>query len=828
MLAEIRGQRPAVPGFGWTMWLLVTVVFAASEVWVVHFEFRREAQTISLSEIPLLLGLIFLAPREVMAAQLIGAAPILLFHRRQVLLKLVFNLAQLALSVGVAAAVYHATLGADVLGPPGWLSAVLGTTTGSVVGVVSVAAAISLSEGRLTLSKWLPVMSFSLGGTFANTCLALVVAVLVTHDSRAAALMLVPAAAVYLAYRAYTRERQKTERIEFLYNSGRTLAGSGANESGIVTLLREALTMFRAEMAQVTLTVGAAGSVEARTTVRGDDVSEEDRPVESAGSRGLLERVMAMDRGLIIAHGGRDEQERALLADRDLRDAMLTSLKSDNRVIGTILIGNRLGAATTFAVDDVALLDTLATQVGAAVENARLERVLHHQAFHDSLTNLGNRGLFARRLQEALDRPDPHVAVLMIDIDDFKAVNDRLGHPAGDQLLVRVAKRLAQTVRGADTASRLGGDEFAVLAEDIAEPDDAIAAAQRMLGAFDQPYEVAGHELRVRASVGVATNLDFPTDGSSLLMQADVAMYRAKRTRTVSGGYCLFESSMQEEVAEHHALREDLQLALERGELTNFYQPLVELETGRVIGTEALVRWNHRHRGLVVPAYFIRVAEESGLILELGRWVLREACRQLREWHREFPSGAPLKVSVNLSAVQLRQPGFVDDVVRILQETDLDPRHLTLEITESTFMEDSRTAIARLRELRGLGVRLELDDFGTGYSSLSILRDLPLDGLKIDKSFVDSIRDVADRPAFLQAIVRLAQALDLDMIGEGIEQQVQADALFAMGCRRGQGYLFFRPQPAEVVTDFLRQQADRDSAEGGSVVQMPLRRHSDR
>ena len=376
-------------------------------------------------------------------------------------------------------------------------------------------------------------------------------------------------------------------------------------------------------------------------------------------------------------------------------------------------------------------------------------------------------------------------------------------------------------------ASRLGGDEFALLLEEITEVDDATAAAQRVLDAFSRPYQVMGQELRVKASIGVATNLDFPTDGASLLMQADVAMFYGKRSPSAGGGYSLFEPSMQEELTERHALRQDLQLALERGELANHYQPLISLPTGRVTGTEALVRWNHKQRGLVSPAYFIRVAEESGLIVDLGRWVLREACRQLREWHRQFPDGPPLSMSVNLSAMQLREPGFVDDVVRILQEVDLDPRHLTLEITESTFMEDARTAIARLRELRGLGIRLELDDFGTGYSSLSILRDLPLDGLKIDKSFVDTIRDPADRPVFLQAIVRMAEALELDMVAEGIEQQVQADALTAMGCQGGQGYLFCRPQPAEAITGFLQEESRRLAEETSAVLPMPARRRSD-
>jgi EAL domain-containing protein (putative c-di-GMP-specific phosphodiesterase class I) len=302
-------------------------------------------------------------------------------------------------------------------------------------------------------------------------------------------------------------------------------------------------------------------------------------------------------------------------------------------------------------------------------------------------------------------------------------------------------------------------------------------------------------------------------------------MYQAKGG--ADGGFRVFEPSMQDEVAERHAIREDLRLALVRGEMVNYYQPLVALEGRAVFGAEALVRWRHPERGLVAPGYFIRLAEDSGLIIPLGRWVLREACRQLREWQREFPNAAPLSVSVNLSAVQLRQPGFVDDVVAILQETGLEARCLTLEVTESTFMDDTRAAIARLRELRGLGVRLELDDFGMGFSSLSILRDLPLDGLKIDKSFVDGIRSATDRPAFLQAIVRLADALQLEMVGEGVEHQHQADALRAMGCRRGQGYLFSRPLPAAEMGAYLRQSTAWAQGRDRGVLALPARRRSD-
>ncbi|MEA2682962.1 MAG: hypothetical protein QOK05_1290 [Chloroflexota bacterium] len=802
----------------------LTLAFAAAEVWVVHVQFRRETHTISLSEIPVTVGLFFLSPPLLLAAQFVGAGSALVLHRRQGLLKLAFNLLQLTLCTAVAALVFHAGITkGDPLGPRNWLVAVVATTTSSVLGALTVTAAIGLSEGRISLRKLVPITAFSLAGSVVNTSLALVGVVTIYRDPRSAALLVMPAVALYLAYLAYTRERQKTERIEFLYNSGRTLSATGG-EPAIVQLLTDALDMFRAEIAQVAVWGGEGGAGHSRTTVNVEGAVTIDNELDESPGEALHEEIMSSDRGAVVNGPGGSPAAAAFLADRGLRDLVITSLRADNRVIGTILVGNRLGGITGFNLEHLNLLETLAAQVGAAVENTRLEGVLQHQAFHDSLTNLANRALLHQRIDAALAKPAPRVAVLMVDVDEFKVVNDTLGHAVGDQLLVETAGRLAVAVRGSDTAARIGGDEFAVLVEDINSQADATASAHRVIDAFRQPFKLAGQSVRVTASVGIATNLDGLLDPGTLLLQADVAMYAAKAS--APGSFRVFEASMQDEVAERHALREDLRLALERGELVNYYQPLVPLDGPGVLGAEALVRWRHPDRGLIAPGYFIRIAEESGLIVQLGRWVLREACVQLREWQRSYPSSSPLKVSVNLSAVQLREPGFVDDVVGILKETGLDPNCLTLEITESTFMDDTRTAIARLRELRGLGIRLELDDFGTGFSSLSILRDLPLDGLKIDKSFVDVIHGASDRPAFLQAIVRLAEALDLEMVGEGIEHQHQADALRAMGCGRGQGYLFSRPLPPGDMAQFLASSmawADQE----GPVVAMPTRRRSD-
>jgi diguanylate cyclase (GGDEF)-like protein len=820
-----RGWSPPAPGGGLWVWLFVLAGFTAAEVWVVHLQFRREAHTVALGEIPVTVGLFFLAPWQVFIALLLGVGPALVFHRRQSLVKVIFNLAELTLGLGTATLVFHLAVGTQYLSPRAWVVAILATAAASLIGIASIRAVISVTEGRLALNKTLPVTAFGLAGSVVNTCFALVVVVIVVREPGAAVLLLLPGAALVLAYQAYTRERQKTERIEFLYNSGRTLAGSGSGdgEPGIIQLLREALAMFRAEVAQVAIRAGDEQTI--RTTVRGGAVEVHEQLVPTSRADYFLEHVMSSPHGVVVTTAGQSAEADEYLREHGLRDAMVTALQADNRVVGTILIGNRVGDINEFNQEQLNLLETLATQVGVSVENSRLERVLQHQAFHDALTNLANRALLNQRMEATLANRGAQAAVLVIDVDDFKTINDTMGHGVGDQLLVAATERISGAVRTGDLAARIGGDEFAVLVESIGSVSDATATAQRIIEAFKVPFALVGQQVRVTASIGIATNLDGVLDPGTLMLQADVAMYASKASGR--GGYMVFESSMQDAVAERHALREDLRLALERGELLNHYQPLVSLERPAILGAEALVRWRHPERGLVAPGFFIQLAEESGLIVDLGRWVLREACAQLREWQRTIPGAARMGMSVNLSAVQLREPGFVDDVVAILKDTGIEPGTLTLEITESTFMDDTRTAIARLRELRGLGIRLELDDFGTGYSSLSILRDLPLDGLKIDKSFVDVIHGASDRPAFLQAIVRLAEALDLEMVGEGIEEQHQADALRAMGCGRGQGYFYSKPLPSEQMAAYLEKAADWVATADAGVVAMPRRRTSD-
>jgi diguanylate cyclase (GGDEF)-like protein len=443
-----------------------------------------------------------------------------------------------------------------------------------------------------------------------------------------------------------------------------------------------------------------------------------------------------------------------------------------------------------------------------AVERTAFEQQLWHQAFHDPLTGLPNRALFTDRLRQSLARAhqqERNVAVLFLDLDNFKVVNDSLGHQQGDLLLLDVAERLRALVHAEGIAARLGGDEFTVLLEDVADPSDAIATAERIIQMLGDPANLGGRDVFVNASVGIAMSGERLSEPEDLLRSADLAMYRAKANGRAR--WELFDHSMEARAVERLELETDLRRALERGEFRVFYQPIISLDNGEIAEVEALIRWQHPERGLVAPLEFIPLAEETGLIVPIGQVVLEEACHQARLWDRLRPSTRPLTVSVNLSARQFQHPTLVTDIARTVREAGVDPRRLKLEITETVVMQDAEATAAKLRALKSLGIQLAIDDFGTGYSSLTYLKRFPVDTLKIDRSFVDGIGEDAQDTAIVRSVVALAKTLNLSVTGEGIETPVQQAHLVALGCDRGQGYLFAKPLPAEEFERMLEADA---------------------
>ena len=500
-----------------------------------------------------------------------------------------------------------------------------------------------------------------------------------------------------------------------------------------------------------------------------------------------------------------DEREHVLAR---LRDEVLTESSATHE----FRMRRSDGLWRTFEGAMIDLRDDPA--VGGLVLTARdvsdrraLEDQLTQQAFHDTLTGLANRALLVDRVTHALERAarsGSDVAVLFLDVDDFKTINDSLGHEAGDEMLVELAVRLERCMRGSDTAARLGGDEFAIVLEETAGLEGAAVFAERVLAAIAAPLTIAGAQIHPRASIGITFGTSGQTSGE-LLRNADVAMYQAKRTG--GGRYEVYDPQMHEAALARLELKADLERAFRADELDLAYQPIVDLGTGLTEGLEALLRWTHPLRGPISPSEFVPLAEETGLIGELGQWVLTRACRQVREWQRSIPGCENLSANVNLSVRQILEPGLRERISSVLDESGLRPESLALEITESTMMEDIAGVSARLAELRAVGIRIAIDDFGTGFSSLGYLRRLPVDELKIAKEFVDDMVLDARYARLIEGIVRLGAALDLRTLAEGIETTEQRQRLLAMGCVLGQGYLFARPVPAEQVPELLLRRA---------------------
>jgi diguanylate cyclase (GGDEF)-like protein/PAS domain S-box-containing protein len=448
-------------------------------------------------------------------------------------------------------------------------------------------------------------------------------------------------------------------------------------------------------------------------------------------------------------------------------------------------------------------------------ERKAFEEQLSHQAFHDPVTGLANRALFADRVGHALvgtHRTGVQLAVMFIDLDDFKTVNDSLGHQAGDAVLVEVARRLEQAVRPEDTVARFGGDEFAILLDEVASSDEAAMIADRVLVVLEQPVALEGNDVYPRASVGICMSDEDlrAQDAEEFLRNADLAMYMAKRDS--KGSYRLFEPAMHERVVERLELRAELQRALDLGQFEVYYQPVVHLDQRTDYGVEALLRWNHPDRGQIAPLQFIPLAEETGLIVPIGRWVLLEACRQATILHQRFRRDPALTMSVNLSVKQLQSDAIVEHVREALQTTGVDPSTLVLEITETVMMADPDTASARLDDLKALGVRIAMDDFGTGYSSLSYLSRLPVDILKMDRSFLRAGNTDAGLAA---AIIAIGERLGLEVVAEGIEEPEQIGTLRDLGCELGQGFLFARPMSQPALVSYLDEEEDELEATDG-------------
>jgi diguanylate cyclase (GGDEF)-like protein/PAS domain S-box-containing protein len=908
-------------------WWALAPLFYITERHLVRVHFRRHEHSFSLGEIPLVLGLFFLAPVELVGAQLVGSLAALVLHREEKLMKAVFNLAHFCLEATLACVIFRLLLGLDgPMGPMGRAAALVAVASTTVAGAVAVWLAIAATGGAPRWRRFVQLLGFGIAVAVMNGSFGLLAVSVLWSSPESAWLLIVPGAMTFFAYRLYTSEREKKVGLEFLYRSTRTMQRSSDSELDLVALLSSIRDMFGTERAEMVLLPVASGGRLRRTALgsgRETPVVEElDGDVTETLGRGLLE-----GHSVVIEPAGKGGPVDHVWG-RDLTRAMIVPLAGEKGVIGGLLVGDEETDAKAFDAADLTLFETLANHVGASLERAGLsatlqrseerfrslvqnssdvitvidpdttikyqtpsiERVLgyepaamigtklidlvhpedaarvaalcrrttssyaansvvewrmrrrdgsyvyaetissdllendavrgfvltsrdvterkvledqlRHQAFHDPLTDLANRALFTDRVQHALARRSgtESPAILFLDLDDFKAVNDSLGHSAGDVLLRAVGRRLRGCIRSEDTAARLGGDEFGILLDGTGGESEALEVAERILSEMALPFAVEGREVVVSASIGIAHGSSSSADASDLLRNADVAMYMAKGRG--KSGCEVFDPSAHRALRDRMSLKNDLQRAVADNEFSLRYQPVLDLDTGAVSGVEALIRWERPRHGVVSPADFIPLAEETGVVVPMGAWVLEEACAQLASWRGKRPE-AELSMSVNLSAHQLQHAGIVEQVESALKKTGIVPSSLTLEITESVLMDDTEKVLATLRALKSLGVQLAIDDFGTGYSSLSYLHQFPFDILKIDKAFIGRHGDGSDESPLVRAIVELARTLGLRTVAEGIETPEQLDKLQDLHCDLGQGYLFAAPLDAADAEGFL-------------------------
>ncbi|MDZ4825880.1 MAG: EAL domain-containing protein [Actinomycetota bacterium] len=772
-------------------WWLLAAGFALAESRAVDLHYREEVQTFSLNEIVLVLGLFLVAPWGLVAAHVVGAALVLLLQRRSVA-KIVFNVGQFALCTSVAILVFRALAGsAGPFEAQSWFAALAAACASAVLSGVVIAIAVTIAEGNSAVSDHLLTFVFGLVGALANTMLALVMVIVLWQAPWAALLLVGPIVVVSVAYRAYLSEHSKREGLQFLYNASQLTNRADDLEDGLLALLDFARDTFHAEFAEI--------------VIAGDDDDVAYRTAAGPGT--AMRRMEAVSHAMLDALPTLATPafvDADSLASVDARDgygigaAMLAPLVGSSGLRGVVLVAKSQHASLPFEKEALNLFETFANHLGVMLEKnqlsnslAQLHQVkqeLSHQAFHDSLTGLANRALFRDRVEEALANAggDSGLAVLFIDLDDFKTVNDTMGHAAGDYLLQVVGDRIAACVGDGDTPARLGGDEFAVLLPGVAHDADVRVIADRILVALGDPVEIDGQLVVAPASIGIAMHAQ-AMDAAELMQNADVAMYTAKRNG--KGRFDMFEKTMSLSVAHRHQVKMGLERAIANGELVVHYQPVVDTVTSQIVAAEALVRWQDPVRGLLPPSEFVEIAEESGLIIAIGRFVLEEACRQTKQWSAVAPG---LRVFVNLSTRQLADPDLFDVVAAALHTSGLEPSQLVLEVTETTMMQDIDLARETLARLKQLGVGIAIDDFGTGYSSLSYLRQLPIDTLKIAKEFIDAVDHTDEDAAFVGGIVKLGHMIGLQVVAEGVERVEQAARLIDMGCDMAQGYYYSR------------------------------------
>ena len=792
-------------------WWTVAIAFAAAERWVVHLHFRRSTHSLSLGELPLVAGLLFLPAHELVLAGLVGSSVALAFDREIPTFKAFFNLAQFTLGTCVALFVVEGLVGMrDPLDPVVWIAVFAAVSAATLVADICVGAAVTIAEGRLEAHQRLDMLLTNWTVALSNTCLALAIAAVVSARPEGGLLLVPPTVLLMAAYRAYLSERRRNSELEFLYEATRTLSRSSEIVPELEALLVRTASAFRVAAVDLVL-FSAEPNRSARSSLDPDGSRRMLEPIDEP----LAESLRTLAGGLggpIETNRILDLGQREYFRSRGMEDGVLAPLHGEAGCVGLFAISGRESVDRSFSDEDLRLLETLTGNVTVALQYDRLEQAvrqleslqqeLERKALYDSLTQLANRSLFHNRLEHALHSRNPGVCVLLLDIDEFKAVNDSHGHHAGDELLRAVAERLRGCLREGDTAARLGGDEFALLLDRSEGEIDAVSVARRLLNDFESRIEVSGERVRVHVSIGIAIGSPGADSPDEMMRKADVALYEAKRLG--KNQYRIFHPSMRDALRKRRTLAFELERAVSEEELSVVYQPVVSLAEGRAVALEALVRWNHPERGLVPPGEFIAFAEETGAVVEIGAIVLE----------RVVEKAAKLRIPIhaNVCAPELIDPGFLDRLDALVDIHELPPELLVFELTERAFVGDDPVPIAVLEALHKRGMGVAVDDFGTGYSSLAYLSRLPVDTMKIPKQFIDEVTGSREHHALARAVIELGAALDLKVIAEGIETPEQIAALRAFGCDLGQGFYFGMPADAESAlrrVDLIRGDAGR-------------------
>ncbi len=782
LVPTVANNRPILSA--WPATLLFFVLILAADWINLRVELRRHMVGINLIEIPVLLGIFYLSPLTLVAIRVLVCSIGHLRHRAQAV-KVWFNVANAAAAASLATMIYalfpqyH-----DGRSPLTWLVLFAAVMTSVVCTILAVLGVITLAQGGMTVRRAFEpaIPSLVVGGTGA--VVGLVILVAVQASAWSVILIGVLFAVMLWMYRGYADLSRQHKSLVEIYELTRTIADTRHDGTLADVLLGRVRELLHAEAATLWLP-SQDGRPETLLTARADD-------------RGLLDlsntpevlRLRALRTGTTIAAGPRmgDNELRHMLRQYGIKDAIVVPLRASRSLVGTLEVTGHLGDVTFFGPDDVRLLETVGAHAAVAVENGRLVDRLRHDADHDKLTGLPNRQRMLASLDDAvkIDAPGEVVALIEFDVAGLRDVNETLGHVAGDKLLAEVGERLAALAPSGALTARVGGGEFAIQLR-IASAEAAVALATELRAALQGRMPIGSFTLDVDTSVGVAVHPDHGSSAAVLLQRADVATFAAKST---SSAVQLFHLGLESRSARRLGLAGDLRRALENNELEVVFQPKVSLPTRDLVGVECLARWSHPAHGTVTPEDFVAVAEHTGLLGRLTEIVLREGLRRCREWADQ---ARPLNVAVNLSPRTLTDPAFVDLVAALLAEYEVAAGQLTLEITEDAVVGETDRPLPTLRRLRELGVRLSVDDFGTGYSSLSYLRRLPVDEVKIDRSFVQGMVTDPGDLAIVRAVVDLSRRFGLTVVAEGVESEMTLGLLTEMGCDVGQGFLFSRP-----------------------------------